>query len=118
MKLAKEMQDLGYHFCATGGTAAALENAGINAGTVGKINKGPDNILDMIQNKKVSMVINIPSKGKDSSTDGFQIRRTAVENRLPCYTSLDTLWALCHANQSEVSPDELCIFNIHDLSLS
>jgi carbamoyl-phosphate synthase large subunit len=117
MELAKELERLGYEFCATGGTAKALHKVGVDAFPVGRISEGTDNILDMIQNKRVSMVINIPSKGKDSKTDGFQIRRAAVENRIPCYTSLDTLWALCHANQPEVAPEELSIFNIHDLSL-
>ncbi len=117
IKLAVEMQQLGYHFCATGGTREALQKAGVNALPVGRIRDGADNILDSIQNKHVSMVINIPSKGKDSKTDGFQIRRAAVENRVPCYTSLDTLWALCHATNSEISQEELSIFDIHELSL-
>jgi carbamoyl-phosphate synthase large subunit len=117
IKLAVEMQQLGYHFCATGGTREALQKAGVNALPVGRIRDGADNILDSIQNKAVSMVINIPSKGKDSKTDGFQIRRAAVENRVPCYTSLDTLWALCHATNSEISQEELSIFDIHELSL-
>jgi len=117
VKLAVEMKELGYEFCATGGTREALQKAGVDAFPVGRIKDGTDNILDSIQNKHVSMVINIPSKGKDSRTDGFRIRRAAVENRVPCYTSLDTLWALCHATNSQVSPDELNIFDIHDLSL-
>lgn len=117
IKLALEMQQLGYHFCATGGTREALQKAGVDALPVGRIRDGDDNILASLQNKTVSMVINIPSKGKDSRTDGFQIRRAAVENRVPCYTSLDTLWALCHATNSQVSPEELNIFDIHDLSL-
>ena len=117
VKLAVEMQALGYEFCATGGTMEALHHAGVDAQPVGRIKDGDDNILDSIQNKHVSMVINIPSKGKDSRTDGFRIRRAAVENRVPCYTSLDTLWALCHATNSQVSPEELNIFDIHDLSL-
>jgi carbamoyl-phosphate synthase large subunit len=117
IKLAVEMQQLGYHFCATGGTREALQKAGVDALPVGRIRDGEDNILDSIQNKTVSMVINIPSKGKDSKTDGFRIRRAAVENRVPCYTSLDTLWALCHATNSDISPEELNIFDIHELSL-
>jgi carbamoyl-phosphate synthase large subunit len=117
IKLAIEMQQLGYQFCATGGTRKALHQAGVDALPVGRIRDGEDNILDSIQNKHVSMVINIPSKGKDSKTDGFRIRRAAVENRVPCYTSLDTLWALCHATNSEISPEELSIFDIHELSL-
>jgi carbamoyl-phosphate synthase large subunit len=117
VKLAVEMQALGYEFCATGGTREAMAKAGVKSLPVGRIKDGDDNILDSIQNKRVSMVINIPSKGKDSRTDGFQIRRAAVENRVPCYTSLDTLWALCHATNSQVSPEELNIFDIHDLSL-
>jgi carbamoyl-phosphate synthase large subunit len=117
VKLAVEMKQLGYEFCATGGTRQALLAAGVDALPVGRIEDGEDNILDSIQNKHVSMVINIPSKGKDSKTDGFRIRRAAVENRVPCYTSLDTLWALCHATNAQVTPEELTIFNIHDLSL-
>jgi carbamoyl-phosphate synthase large subunit len=44
------------------------------------------------------MVINTPTTlAKNSNSDGFRIRRLAVEHKIPCFTSLDTVKALRHA---------------------
>jgi carbamoyl-phosphate synthase large subunit len=44
------------------------------------------------------MVVNTPTTlAKNSNSDGFRIRRLAVECRIPCFTSLDTVKALRHA---------------------
>jgi carbamoyl-phosphate synthase large subunit len=93
--LARRFQALGYEIFATGGTCAALRDAGIRAHPVSKVEEaGETNILDLIRSKGVDLVINTSTGGTASRRDGYLIRRHAVENAIPCLTSLDTAEAL------------------------
>ncbi|HEY0826734.1 MAG TPA: carbamoyl-phosphate synthase large subunit [Bacilli bacterium] len=85
---------LGYKIVATGGTAQALEDAGIPVTRVHKLSEGSPNILDLIRNGEAHFVVNTLTKGKTPERDGFRIRREAVENGVVCMTSLDTVRAL------------------------
>lgn len=88
--------DLGYKIVATGGTADALEKAGLRVERVHKLSEGSPNILDLIRNGEAHFVVNTLTKGKTPERDGFRIRREAVENGVVCMTSLDTVSALLH----------------------
>lgn len=85
---------LGYKMVATGGTASALEAAGLRVTRVHKLSEGTPNILDLIRNGEAHFVVNTLTKGKAPERDGFRIRREAVENGVVCMTSLDTVRAL------------------------
>ncbi|GAA4857577.1 carbamoyl-phosphate synthase large subunit [Paenibacillus vulneris] len=87
---------LGYKIVATGGTAKALEEAGLHVTRVNKLSEGSPNILDLIRNGEAHFVVNTLTKGKTPERDGFRIRREAVENGIVCMTSLDTVRALWH----------------------
>lgn len=87
---------LGYKIVATGGTADALEQAGLRVERVNKLSEGSPNILDLIRNGEAHFVVNTLTKGKTPERDGFRIRREAVENGVVCMTSLDTVSALLH----------------------
>ncbi|MDF2658152.1 MAG: carbamoyl phosphate synthase large subunit [Paenibacillus sp.] len=71
IELFRGFFELGYKIVATGGTADALEKAGLRVERVNKLSEGPER-------------------------DGFRIRREAVENGVVCMTSLDTVRALLH----------------------
>ncbi|WP_274651819.1 carbamoyl-phosphate synthase large subunit [Paenibacillus humicola] len=86
--------DLGYNIIATGGTADALEAAGLRVNRVNKLSEGSPNILDLIRDGQAHFVVNTLTKGKTPARDGFRIRREAVENGVICMTSLDTVRAL------------------------
>ncbi|HEX6547196.1 MAG TPA: carbamoyl-phosphate synthase large subunit [Candidatus Dormibacteraeota bacterium] len=92
---------LGYQLAATPGTARALRSAGFSPREVGKIGeRASPTVLDLIQNGEVDLVVNTQSNLPEESPggvvmrDGFSIRRSAVERRIPCLTSLDTAAAL------------------------
>ncbi len=98
--LAKRLIALGYHIVATTGTGKALEAEGIKVDVVEKINENSNDILDAIRDGRISLVVNTMTEGKTSETDGFLIRREAVENNIPCLTSLDTAEALLQAMET------------------
>ncbi len=86
-----EFAERGFKIIATEGTARALRNHGIEVQTVKKLKEGSPNIVDLIRQGKVDVVVNTLTQGRRPFSDGFHIRRAAVELNVPCLTSLDTL---------------------------
>ena len=114
IEIAKDMKEIGYTFVATEGTAKILRENGIEADIVNRVEEARPNILDVIRNKQVDIVINTPTKGNDSTRDGFKIRRTAIEFSTEIMTSLDTLKALVEVKKKEISRERLAVYNIAD----
>ncbi|KAB3534121.1 carbamoyl-phosphate synthase large subunit [Alkaliphilus pronyensis] len=107
LPLAKNFIKLGYQLFATEGTAKFLEANGLQTTRVKKIQEGVPNILDLIRSGTVDLIINTPTKGKDSKRDGFRIRRTAVETSVKVLTSLDTANTMLKLIEKNVSIDSL-----------
>ena len=103
LKIAKRLYAIGYGIYATAGTAKFLRENGLFVHTAAKISDqdSTDNVLDIIQQGKVSFVINtMEDKNREISNDGFLIRRVSAENNISCMTSLDTADALCRVLES------------------
>lgn len=115
LPIAEKFYHKGFEIYATSGTANFLASHGIQAIVVEKIWEGKDSIIDLIQSGKINFVINTPTKGKESNRDGFKIRRTAVECKIPCFTSLDTVNALYDAIENEVKEEELEVVNMVEI---
>ena len=107
LPLAKELKEIGYEIYATSGTATYLKENGVEVKSVPKIWEGTDSIINLIQSGKLSFIINTPTKGKQSNRDGFKIRRLAVECKVPCFTSLDTVKALYDAIKNDIKEEDL-----------
>ena len=99
VKIAHRLNEVGYKILATSRYCGKLKEDNIPVEVVGKIG-GDDDLLTRIQNGEVQIVINTMTKGKEVERDGFQIRRTTVENGVPCLTSLDTANALTNVIES------------------
>lgn len=100
IELARRFYEIGYQLLATNGTAETLRAANIPVTVVNKIHSESPNILDVIRQGKAQVVINTLTKGKQPESDGFRIRREAVENGIPCLTSLDTAKAMLQVIES------------------
>ena len=115
LPILAQLSALGFTLYATAGTAAALADAGVSALPVGKIGHGRPNVIDVIEDGRVSLVVNTVSHistdeldfSGDGRTgvaaagrtvkDGYRIRLAAEQRRIPCCTSLDTAAALVDA---------------------
>ena len=94
LPLLKRFEALGFHIMATPGTAKFLREHNFKASSVEKIGRAEHDLLSELQSGRISLVINTISKGKNVESDGFKMRRSAVERGIPCLTSLDTCEAL------------------------
>ena len=87
VNLARQYVELGFRLYATGGTAAAIEAAGVPVKKLFKLSEGRPHVLDMIKNGDIAFIINTPS-GKQPRADEVRIRGAAVTYRVPIMTTL------------------------------
>ncbi|WRS28212.1 carbamoyl-phosphate synthase large subunit [Oscillospiraceae bacterium MB08-C2-2] len=87
VQVAKGFVDCGFDVIATQGTAQALEEAGISCRSVDKLHEGSNEILDMMDSKKINIVINTPVGGKSAADDSY-IRKSAVKNKTAYVTTM------------------------------
>ncbi len=87
VEVAKKLREMGFRLLATDGTAGFLREHGIEAEVVKKISQGRPNVLDAIINRQIDLIINTPS-GKKGKTEGYMIRRAAVDYGIPYITTV------------------------------
>ncbi len=85
--LARQLVALGFTLVATSGTARALEAAGLEVTAVKKVREGRPHIVDRMRSDGIQLVINT-SEGAKSIADSFSIRRQALMDRIPYYTTV------------------------------
>ncbi len=98
LPIIRKMAAMGYTLYATEGTASMIKAVGLPVTTITKkMNEGHPNVVDIINDGTVKGVVNTLTGGQIPFRDGFHIRRAAVEKRIPCFTSLDTVRAAADA---------------------
>ena len=91
MRLIRELGEAGYELHATVGTANLIRGLGYEVHEAPKREVGGDpDVIDLIRSGQIDMVINTPEQISSHIRDGFHIRRAAAEQRIPCFTSIDT----------------------------
>ena len=91
--VAKRFKALGYEIFATRNTSRVLNENGVLAIPVNRINEEAPTLMDLLLEHQIDLVIDTPTHG-DKMKDGFLIRRTAIETGVNVLTSLDTANAL------------------------
>ncbi|HEX9997609.1 MAG TPA: carbamoyl-phosphate synthase large subunit [Abditibacterium sp.] len=114
----KGFADLGYKIYATSGTAAVLRKHGVECEEIRKIRESEPNLMGLLTGQQVDLLINTPERGRTPEKDGLKIRRAAVENGVPCLTSLDTAAALLTALQSRKEEKIVGVRSVNDYVVS
>jgi carbamoyl-phosphate synthase large subunit len=86
-QFAARFCDLGFRIVATRGTAQAISAMGVPVTRINKIGEGSPHVVDWIRNGEVDLVINTPT-GSGARADGYEIRRAAVRQGIPCVTTM------------------------------
>ncbi|SFC94177.1 carbamoyl-phosphate synthase large subunit [Pseudoalteromonas denitrificans] len=100
VELARIMKDLGFDLDATGGTAKAIESAGIEVRHVNKVFEGRPHILDRIKNEEYSYIVNT-TEGRQAIEDSKVLRRGALQHKTNYTTTLNAAFANCKANAAD-----------------
>jgi len=88
IETARMLQGLGFQIVATRGTAAALAAAGVPVTPVNKVAEGRPHIVDMIKNDEIALVVNTVEEKRSAIQDSYAIRRAALTDEVPTYTTL------------------------------
>tara|TARA_B100001057_G_scaffold59672_1_gene52867 strand:+ start:2136 stop:5330 length:3195 start_codon:yes stop_codon:yes gene_type:complete len=100
-ELAKSLTKAGFELVATRGTARDLENMGFKVKKINKVLEGRPHIVDLMKNKEISLVINT-TEGRESITDSASIRRTALDQKICCSTTIEGARAICKVIENQV----------------
>jgi len=87
IEIAKKLHELGYGLLATRGTAGRLREAGLPVDVVNKVLEGQPHIVDAMINGTVHMMFNT-TDGAQAIRDSLSLRRTALVNNIPYYTTV------------------------------
>ncbi|MDG1387378.1 MAG: carbamoyl-phosphate synthase large subunit [Halioglobus sp.] len=98
--VARDLLGLGFNLAATGGTATALEAAGLNVRRINKVLEGRPHIVDMIKNDEADFIINT-TEGRRAIEDSAPIRASAQAHRVFYTTTLAAAEAITMSMQQE-----------------
>jgi carbamoyl-phosphate synthase large subunit len=85
--LARRLAELGFRIMATRGTASRLREAGLEVSVINKVLEGRPHCVDAIKSDEIQLVINTSGGGR-SVSDSFDIRRSALTQGVPHYTTI------------------------------
>ena len=86
--MAWQLVNLGFALIATEGTAKALQDAGVPVKRVNKVYEGQPHVVDAMINGEVQLMINTTAEGSQMLADSFSLRRTALMQGIPHYTTM------------------------------
>ena len=112
VEISRDLHRLGYDIAATRGTARALEAAGVRCRIVNKVLEGRPHVVDMLKNDEIDMIVNT-TEGRRTIADSYTIRRTALQYRVPYFTTLAGARALVEAIRVPSTPTVSSMQEIH-----
>jgi carbamoyl-phosphate synthase large subunit len=92
--IAHDLAKLGFSLVATKGTANVLKEYGLTVTPVNKVAEGRPHVVDMIKNNEISFIVNV-TEDKKAVADSYEIRRSALQNKVTYYTTLAGAKAAC-----------------------
>ena len=114
IEIGRRFAALGYEIYSTRRTCRVLNENGVPAKFINKVEMPSPNLLDLILSHEIDLIIDTPSQGVEKSKDGFIIRRHAVETGVTVLTSLDTADALLTSLESS-DKNKMSLVDISEL---
>ena len=99
--LAKQLSKMNFKLCGTGGTADYMNKHGIKCKKINKVNQGSPHIVDVLNAKKIALVINTGGGNSEKQlNDALTLRRATLANKVPYCTNMSTAQACLEAIKS------------------
>ena len=111
VEVARRLVARGFTLAATGGTARALEEAGLSVRKVNKVAEGRPHIVDLIKNDEAAIIINT-TEGRRAIIDSASIRASAEQHNVFYTTTLAAAEAVCMALEQET---DITVRRLQDL---
>ncbi len=89
--LAKQLVKLNFKICGTKGTSNFINKHGIKCKKINKVNEGSPNIVEILNAKKIALVINTGGGNSETQlSDAIALRRATLANKIPYCTNMST----------------------------
>ena len=111
--IARRLAAKGFTLAATGGTARAIEAAGLDVRRVNKVREGRPHIVDLIKNDEASMIVNT-TEGRTATQDSAPIRASAEQHHVFYTTTLAAAEAVCMALEQEADIEVRRLQDLHE----
>ncbi|MDC1146350.1 carbamoyl-phosphate synthase large subunit, partial [Candidatus Pelagibacter sp.] len=113
--LAKQLLKLNFSLCATGGTADYIRKHGIKCKTINKVSGGSPHIVDVLNSKKIALVINTGGGNSEHRLhDAMALRRATLGNKVPYCTNMSTAQA-CLMGIRSLKTKEITVTALQDI---
>jgi len=106
VEVGRMLNELGFEVVSTRGTAAKLNDNGVECSKVNKVHEGRPHIVDMIKNDEIKLIINT-TEGKQAIADSYTIRAAALQHKVSYTTTLAGARATCMALKSQSGNEEV-----------
>jgi carbamoyl-phosphate synthase large subunit len=113
--LARQLLKLGFMLCGTGGTTDYIRQHGMKCKKINKVSGGSPHIVDILNSKRISLVINTGGGNSEHRLhDAMALRRATLVNKVPYCTNMSTAQA-CLKGIRSLKTKELSIISLQDI---
>ncbi len=112
LHVADRFRSLGFDLYATAGTANRLNKEMIPASAVRKLHEEHPNIADLLESGKIDYILSTDAHGRDPKLASVRMRRLAVEQAIPVFTSVDTAEAMLRCLSMDQTMAEMELIDI------
>ena len=111
-EIAEDLTESNFSLVGTKGTVRALKELGFQARQINKVLEGRPHIIDLMKNSEITLVINT-TEGRESIKDSASIRRTALEEKICCTTTIQGAVAICKVIKNQLDWSVQKLQDIH-----
>ena len=113
--MAKQLSKLNFKLCGTGGTADYINKHGINCKKINKVNQGSPHIVDVLNAKKIALVINTGGGNSEKQlNDAKALRRATLVNKVPYCTNMSTA-EVCVKGIKSLKTKKMTVTSLQDI---
>jgi carbamoyl-phosphate synthase large subunit len=115
VQLAKQLSKLNFKLCGTSGTAKYINRHGISCKKINKVNQGSPNIVDILNAKKIALVINTGGGNSEKQlNDAKALRRATLVNKVPYCTNMSTA-EVCIKGIRSLKTKKMTVTSLQDI---
>ena len=115
VQLAKQLVKLNFELCGTVGTANYISKHGIKCKKINKVNQGSPHIVDILNAKKIALVINTGGGNSETQlSDAVALRRATLANKVPYCTNMSTA-LVCIEGIKSLNSRNITVTSLQDI---
>jgi carbamoyl-phosphate synthase large subunit len=113
--LARQLLKLNFTLCGTGGTADYIIKHGMKCKKINKVSGGSPHIVDVLNSKKIALVINTGGGNSEQKlNDAMALRRATLVNKVPYCTNMSTAY-VCLEGIKSLKTKEITVTSLQDI---